>query len=87
MPFYMRGPGIPAGVSLSHPTTHVDLAATLLDLAGMALAPFPSPTPSFTPPHPTRLTSTSAGVAPPAGVRLDGLSFKVRRAGSRRPHN
>ena len=59
MPFYMRGPGIPAGVSLSHPTTHVDLAATLLDLAGRALLPSPPPInpPPYTPhtsPRPCR---------------------------------
>ena len=35
VPFYIRGPGITPGSTLSHPTTHLDLTATLLDLAGI----------------------------------------------------
>lgn len=34
LPFYMIGPGIPPNVTLDHPTTHVDMTATIVDLAG-----------------------------------------------------
>ena len=34
LPFYAAGPGVPRNSSQPHPTTHVDLAATLLALAG-----------------------------------------------------
>ena len=34
LPLIVRGPGVPANVSLAHPTVHVDLAATWLELAG-----------------------------------------------------
>ena len=34
LPFYARGPGIPANSTQLHPTTHVDIAATVLDIAG-----------------------------------------------------
>lgn len=33
MPLYVRGPGVPAGVLRTHATTHIDLAATIVDLA------------------------------------------------------
>jgi len=35
LPFYIKGPGIPANVSLLHPTTHVDTTATLVELGGL----------------------------------------------------
>lgn len=34
VPFYVTGPGIQANVTRLHPATHVDLAATLVELAG-----------------------------------------------------
>jgi N-acetylglucosamine-6-sulfatase len=35
VPFAVRGPGIPAGVKLLAPSSHVDLAATFVDIAGL----------------------------------------------------
>lgn len=55
MPFYVRGPGVPAGKALDHLAGLVDLAPTFLGLAGapipstvdgMSLAPLLSATPS-----------------------------------------
>jgi hypothetical protein len=34
LPLYIRGPGLPAGTTLPHPTNHLDITATLVDLAG-----------------------------------------------------
>jgi arylsulfatase A-like enzyme len=34
LPFYAAGPGVPVGSTLQHPTTHIDLTATLVELAG-----------------------------------------------------
>ena len=34
LPFYASGPGVPPNSSQPHPTTHVDIAATVLALAG-----------------------------------------------------
>jgi hypothetical protein len=34
LPFYASGPGVPRNATLPHPTTHVDIAATLMELAG-----------------------------------------------------
>jgi hypothetical protein len=34
LPFFVRGPGVPANTSLGHATVHVDIAATFLELAG-----------------------------------------------------
>lgn len=34
MPFYMRGPGIPAGLVSSYQATTVDLTASIVQLAG-----------------------------------------------------
>jgi len=36
IPLCIRGPGIPKGVSLNLPTSHIDLLPTLLGLAGVA---------------------------------------------------
>ncbi|KAH8701266.1 alkaline-phosphatase-like protein [Phaeosphaeriaceae sp. PMI808] len=36
LPFAVRGPGIPKGLKSSLPSTHVDLAPTFLDIAGLA---------------------------------------------------
>lgn len=35
LPFYIRGPGIPANTTLDHPATHIDTTVTVLDLAGV----------------------------------------------------
>jgi len=34
LPFYMRGPGVPAGAVLQYATTHIDITATIVELAG-----------------------------------------------------
>jgi N-acetylglucosamine-6-sulfatase len=34
LPLYIRGPGLPANTTLLHPTTHIDITATVVDLAG-----------------------------------------------------
>ena len=34
LPFYVRGPGVPANSTQPHPTSHVDIAATVVALAG-----------------------------------------------------
>ncbi|PNW88048.1 hypothetical protein CHLRE_01g012100v5 [Chlamydomonas reinhardtii] len=39
VPFFIRGPGIPAGQVLPHQSTNVDLAPTLLALAGLPIPP------------------------------------------------
>ncbi|PCD24248.1 hypothetical protein FGRA07_11227 [Fusarium graminearum] len=37
IPFMIRGPGVPKGAVMKHPTNHVDLAPTIFDLAGIPL--------------------------------------------------
>ena len=34
LPFYVRGPGVPAGAVLQYATTHIDITATIVELAG-----------------------------------------------------
>ena len=34
LPLYIRGPGLPENITLLHPTTHIDITATVVDLAG-----------------------------------------------------
>lgn len=34
LPFYVKGPGVPANSTQPHPTTHVDIAATVVELTG-----------------------------------------------------
>ena len=34
LPLYIRGPGIPANTTLLHPTNHLDITATVVELAG-----------------------------------------------------
>lgn len=34
VPFYMKGPGIPENVRFPHPSTHLDVTATIVDIAG-----------------------------------------------------
>ena len=34
MPFFMRGPGVPSGLVSDYPAAVVDVAATLINLAG-----------------------------------------------------
>lgn len=34
LPFYIAGPGVPRAASLAYPTTHIDLTATIVELAG-----------------------------------------------------
>ncbi|PWY65625.1 arylsulfatase [Aspergillus sclerotioniger CBS 115572] len=37
VPFYIRGPGVPEGKTVDHVTTHIDIAPTLFELAGVPL--------------------------------------------------
>lgn len=41
LPFVVRGPDVPKGVKSTLPSTHIDLAPTLLELAGVAAADQP----------------------------------------------
>ncbi|MEM7518958.1 MAG: sulfatase, partial [Planctomycetota bacterium] len=41
VPLILRGPGVPLGARISSFARHVDLGRTLLDLSGLADAPFP----------------------------------------------
>ena len=41
LPFVVRGPGVPAGATSRLPGTHVDLAPTFLQIAGVEPADFP----------------------------------------------
>ena len=34
VPFYVSGPGVPAGASLLYPTAHIDVTATIVELTG-----------------------------------------------------
>lgn len=34
LPLFITGPGVPAGVNLLHPTTHIDITATVAELGG-----------------------------------------------------
>ena len=34
LPLYIKGPGVPAGTTLLHPTNHLDITATVVELAG-----------------------------------------------------
>jgi len=38
LPLFIRGPGVPANTTLLHPTTHIDITATVVELAGAAPA-------------------------------------------------
>lgn len=42
VPFAMRGPGIPVGMSTDIPSNHIDIAPTLLDIAGVDQSEWPS---------------------------------------------
>ena len=54
VPFFIRGPGIPANVIVDYPTSHTDLVPTIFSLAGIPLhddfdgvpMPLPYPNPS-----------------------------------------
>ena len=37
LPFYIAGPGVPAGARLQYPTTHIDITATVVELSGAAV--------------------------------------------------
>lgn len=39
IPFYIRGPGVPKNKRVHYPTTHIDLAPTIYQLAGIPLRP------------------------------------------------
>jgi hypothetical protein len=39
LPMYLRGPGVASGATLSHPTNHLDITATIVELAGAAVTP------------------------------------------------
>ena len=34
LPLYIRGPNIPANTTVLHPTNHLDITATLVEIAG-----------------------------------------------------
>jgi N-acetylglucosamine-6-sulfatase len=38
LPMYVMGPGVPAGAILEYPTTHIDITATIVELAGATAA-------------------------------------------------
>ncbi|ETS78804.1 hypothetical protein PFICI_08657 [Pestalotiopsis fici W106-1] len=42
LPFFVRGPGVPANVTSSSPSVHLDLAPTFLDLAGVDTKEWPA---------------------------------------------
>ena len=42
LPMYVRGPGVLAGRVLPHPTTHLDITATIVELAGATATPNPA---------------------------------------------
>lgn len=42
VPFSMRGPGIPVGLDTDIPSNHIDIAPTLLDIAGVDKSEWPS---------------------------------------------
>lgn len=42
LPFVVRGPGVPANMTSSSPSVHLDLAPTFLDLAGVDMSEWPS---------------------------------------------
>lgn len=42
VPFMIRGPGVPTGVDTDLPSNHIDIAPTLLDLAGLDKSEWPS---------------------------------------------
>lgn len=42
LPFVVRGPGIPAGLNSSLVSSHIDLAPTFLDIAGLDTEDWPS---------------------------------------------
>lgn len=42
LPFVVRGPGIPEGVLSSDPSTHIDLAPTFLEIAGLSKSEWPT---------------------------------------------
>ncbi|KAK2745584.1 arylsulfatase precursor [Colletotrichum kahawae] len=42
LPFAVRGPGVPAGIVSKSPSTHVDLAATFIDIAGLPKEKWPA---------------------------------------------
>lgn len=42
VPFFLRGPGVPAGLSTDIPSNHIDIAPTLLDFAGLDESEWPS---------------------------------------------
>ena len=66
LPFYARGPGVPRNGSQPHPTTHVDIAATVLQLAGAAPAGEPLDGLSF---------ASVLSAAPPAAQAWRNHSF------------
>ncbi|KAI0137520.1 arylsulfatase [Xylariales sp. AK1849] len=41
LPFYVRGPGVPANVTSSAPSVHLDLAPTFLEIAGLPQEEWP----------------------------------------------
>lgn len=67
LPMYVRGPGVPAGLVRPHPTNHLDITATIADLAGAT---------SYSP-HPLDGQSFAAALtdAPPALSAWRDFSF------------
>ena len=66
LPFYVRGPGVPAGATRAHPTTHVDVTATIVELARAAPVGPPLDGLSF---------AAALGPAPPAPAAWRNFSF------------
>jgi hypothetical protein len=66
LPFYVRGPGVPAGATRLHPTTHVDVTATIVELAGAAPAG---------PPLDGLSVAAALGADPPAPAAWRNFSY------------
>ena len=66
LPLYIRGPGVPAGAELLYPTNHLDITATVVDLAGATVSGPPLDGLSF---------AAALGPSPPAPEAWRSFSF------------
>jgi arylsulfatase A-like enzyme len=66
LPLYIRGPGVPAGAELLYPTNHLDITATVVELAGATVSGPPLDGLSF---------AAALGPSPPAPEAWRSFSF------------
>ena len=66
LPLYIRGPGVPANSTLLHPSNHLDITRTIVELAGA--------TPTG-PPLDGKSFAAALGPAPPAPAAWRDFSF------------